>query len=126
MAGWWTRNPFYLWYMLREASCVFITVYALVLLNGVLSLYRGRAAYEAWVAGLSMPWSIGFHALAVLLVLYHTWTWFKIMPRTMPFLRVAGRRVPDALIVAAGLAFSVITSLFLLGAAWWLSPWTPR
>jgi len=32
MAGWWRRNPFYLWYMLREASCVFITLYALILL----------------------------------------------------------------------------------------------
>ena len=28
MSGWWRRNPYYRWYMLRELSCLFITLYA--------------------------------------------------------------------------------------------------
>jgi len=41
MTGWWKRNPFYLWYMLREASCVVITLFALILLVGLYIGYQG-------------------------------------------------------------------------------------
>jgi len=122
MAGWWHRNPFYLWYMLREASCVFITAYALILLVGLARLAQGRAAFEAWLGMLSRPWSIGFHAVALVLVLYHTWTWFKVMPKTLPFVRLGGRRVPDVLIVASGIAASAVLSVILLVTVRWVSP----
>ena len=118
MAGWWRRNPFYLWYMLREASCVFITLYALVLLWGLARLAHGRVAYEAWLASLSSPGAILFHAVALALVLYHAWTWFKVMPRTMPFVRVGAWRVPDGLIVAFAFASSIVLSAALLIAVW--------
>ena len=115
MAGWWKRNPFYLWYMLREASCVFITAYALVLLWGLYRLSQGRLFYEKWLEGLASPVAIAFHVIALLLVLYHSWTWFKIMPKTLPFVRVAGWRVPDKLIVVSGLsAVAVFTASILL------------
>jgi fumarate reductase subunit C len=118
MAGWWRRNPFYLWYMLREASCVFITAYALVLLWGLARLAQGRGAYEAWLASLSSPGAVLFHAVALALVLYHAWTWFKVMPRTMPFVRIGAWRVPDGLIVAFAFASSIVLSGALLIAAW--------
>jgi fumarate reductase subunit C len=116
MAGWWRRNPFYLWYMLREASCVFITAYALILLAGLARLTQGAAAFEGWLEILSRPWSIGFHAVMLVLVLYHAWTWFKVMPKTLPFVRLGGRRVPDVLIVSSGLAASVVLSAILFVA----------
>jgi fumarate reductase subunit C len=125
MAGWWCRNPFYLWYMLREASCVFITAYALVLLLGLYRLIQGKAAFEGWLASLSSPASLVLHATAVLVVLYHAWTWFKVMPRTMPFLRIGNRRVPDGLIVSFAIASSVVLSMALFVAVWWSSLWTP-
>lgn len=118
MAGWWRRNPFYLWYMLREASCVFITLYALVLLWGLARLAQGRAAYEAWLASLSSPGAILFHAVALALVLYHAWTWFKVMPRTMPFVRIGAWRVPDGFIVAFAFASSIVLSGALFIAVW--------
>lgn len=117
MAGWWRRNPYYLWYMLREASCLFITAYALVLLTGVFRLQQGKVFFDAWRESLSSPVALAFHALTLMLVLYHAWTWFKIMPRTMPFLRVAGWRVPDGLIVATGLASVLAFSALILWAA---------
>jgi len=118
MAGWWRRNPFYLWYMLREASCVFITIYALVLLWGLARLSQGKPHFEAWLASLASPVSIAFHALALALVLYHAWTWFKVMPRTMPFVRIGTRRVPDGLIVAFAFASSIVLSGALFIAVW--------
>lgn len=117
MAGWWRRNPFYLWYTLRELSSLAVTAYALVLLVGLARLRQGEAEFDAWREALASPASLGFHALALLLVLYHAWTWFKVMPKTLPLLRIAGRRVPDEAIVAAGLAAAVLASALLLWAA---------
>ena len=118
MSGWWRRNPFYLWYTLREWSAFFLTGYALVLLSGLARLVQGEAQYEAWRASLHSPAALAFHAVAMLLVLYHAWTWFKVMHKTLPFLRLAGRRVPDATIFAAGIVSSIVLSLALL---WWLA-----
>ncbi len=114
MAGWWRRNPFYLWYTLREWSAFFLTGYALVLLSGLARLVQGEAQYEAWRASLASPAALAFHAVALLLVLYHAWTWFKVMHKTLPFVRVAGRRVPDGAIFAAGIAGSALLSALLL------------
>lgn len=122
MAGWWRRNPFYLWYMLREASCVFVTAYALVLLVGLVRLAQGRAAFDAWREDLASPLAIAFHALALALVLYHAWTWFKVMPRTLPFVRIGGTRIPDRLIVAAGVASAAVSSIAVFIAVWWFRP----
>ena len=117
MGGWWRRNPFYLWYMLREASCVVITIYALILLVGLARLAQGEVAYEDWLERLAQPWAIAFHAVALVLVAYHAWTWFKIMPKTLPFVRIGGWRVPDRAIVACGVAAIGVCSAALFWAA---------
>ena len=81
------RNPYYLWYMLREASCVFVTVYALVLLGRpVPPRCKGRPPMKAWRESLASPLSLAVsRARAGVLSLYHSWTWFKVMPKTLPF-----------------------------------------
>ena len=117
MAGWWRRNPYYLWYMLREASCVFITAYALVLLVGLARLYQGNSYFESWRESLATPGAIAFHAVALVLVFYHAWTWFKVMPKTMPFVQLGGRRVPDRLIVASGAVAAIVFSALVFWAA---------
>jgi fumarate reductase subunit C len=110
MAGWWKRNPFYLWYMLREASCLFITAYALMLLWGLWRLQQGKIQYEGWRESLSSPLSLAFHAVALVLVVYHSWTWFKIMPKTLPRIPV-----PDWLVVTGGVTgVLACTALILL------------
>ncbi len=126
MSSWWTRNPYYLWYMLREASCAFITVYALILLAGLFRLYQGRQFFDAWRDSLSRPLSLAFHAVALVLVLYHSWTWFKVMPKTLPFIRIGATRVPDGLIVATGVAAAATASSILFVAVWWFGVWTAR
>jgi fumarate reductase subunit C len=115
ISGWWRRNPFYLWYMLREASCVFVAGYALVLLYGVYRLSQGRDAFDGWRTALTSPWSIAFHLVALLFVLYHAWTWFKVMPKTMPFIAIGGKRLSDKAIISAGVTAAAIlsTTLFL-------------
>lgn len=120
MGAWWNRNPFYGWYMLRELSCIFVTAYAVVLLVGLARLAEGRAAFDAWRASLASPWSVAFHVIAFVLVLYHAWTWFKVMPKTLPFVRVGGHLVGDRTIIASGVAAAVLASLVVFVAVWWL------
>ncbi|MBV8032776.1 MAG: fumarate reductase subunit C [Betaproteobacteria bacterium] len=119
MAGWWKRHPYYLWYMLREASCVFITAYALILLWGLRRLAQGEGPFEDWLESLGTPGSLAFHALALPVVLYHAWTWFKVMPKTLP-----DTRLPAAAIVAGGVAASAACSAALLVAVWWFGLWS--
>jgi fumarate reductase subunit C len=121
MGSWWRRNSFYSWYMLREASSVFVVVYALVLLTGLWRLTQGQEAYDAWRASLASPLAIVFHLLALWMFLMHASSWFKVMPKTMPFVRMGGKRVPDATIIrggiAAAVACTVIVYLVFLGVA---------
>jgi fumarate reductase subunit C len=119
MTGWWRRNPFYLWYMVREASSLFITIYALVLLMGLWRLSQGQAAFDAWRAALTAPASMVFHLVALVLVIYHSWTWFKIMPKTMPFIRIRGRRIADRTIIASGVIATILSSLVLFVVVRW-------
>ena len=116
MGGWWRRNPFYRAYMLREATALFVALYAIVLLTGLARLAQGRAAYEAWRAALVTPAALAFHALALAAFAYHAWTWFAVMPKTLPAVRIAGRRIPDAAIVAGGVTAACVASavLFLI------------
>ena len=119
MTGWWRRNPYYLWYMAREASCVFITVYALILLWGLMRLSQGEVRFEDWLESLSSAKSIAFHAVALPFVIYHAWTWFKVMPKTMPY-----TRTPDYVIVTAGVTASLLCSAALFVAVWWFGLWS--
>lgn len=111
MGGWWRRNPFFLRYMVRESSAVFLAVYAVILLVGVFRLSQGEGAYNAWLAALTNPLAIVFHLVALLTVAYHAYTWWKVMPKTMPTLRVAGKPISEIALSAGGWTATVVVSL---------------
>jgi fumarate reductase subunit C len=117
MDGWWRRNPYFVRYMAREATAVLVAAYAFVLLIGLICLARGEAGYDAWLDALSKPWSLALHVLLLVVFVYHTWSWFQIMPKTMPLLFVEGRKVPSAVITGAGLAAAAVCCLALVVAA---------
>ena len=114
MARWWRRDPYFTVYMAREATAIFVVAYALVLLAGVICLARGEAAYASWLAALASPTALVFHGLILAVFAYHTFSWFRIMPKTMPPLSVAGRRVPACAITGAGLIASAVASIAML------------
>jgi len=111
MEGWWRRDPYFLRYMAREATAPFVAAYALVLLAGIVRLAQGEAAYEAWVESLRSPASIVLHAGLVAVFLYHTLTWFLIMPKTMPPIAIGGRKLGPAAVTSAGIAIAGLLSL---------------
>ena len=118
---WWAKPP-YLAYTLREATGIAIAVYALVLLAGVICLAAGESAYNGWLAFLASRWSLAMHAMILIAMVFHLWSWFAIMPKTMPRLVVGGRYVEPRLITAAGIAVATLASLLLLVIAARISP----
>jgi fumarate reductase subunit C len=112
MAGWWRRNPYFVRYMIREASAIFLAGYALVLLVGLFCLFLGEVAYDAWRAALATPVSVAFHVLALILVGYHSYTWFMVMPKTAPDLPIDPRlMIRSAFAAAAGLSLLILLIL---------------
>ena len=120
MQGWWRRNPYYVRYMLMETTSVIVGLYAGILLVGVWRLSQGQAAYEAWLAALRQPWAVALHGLMRLAMLYHAYTWWKVLPKTLPLIHVCGKPVPGLLISAAGwTATLVISAAVYATVRWW-------
>lgn len=121
MDGWWRRNPYFVEYMIHEGTALFVAAYAVVLLVGLVRLAQGEAAWNAWLLALKSPMSIVFHLLLLAAFSYHSCTWFKIMPKTLPPIRVGGKRLSPTAITGGGLAAMAISSLLLLSLIWGLA-----
>src|SRR6185295_20388682 len=91
MQGWWRRDPFFVRYMVREATAVAVAVYTIVLTVGVVRLAQGEAAWNGWLDALKTPWAMLLHVVLLIAMVVHAKTWFEIMPKTMPMIFVGGR-----------------------------------
>ena len=120
MRGWWRRNPYFVRYMIREGSCVFLAIYTIILLVGLYRLTQGEAAWNAWREALTSTPSILFHWLALLTVSYHAYTWWKVAPKTAPDLRLGGRALPESLITAGGLLATLAASVLVYVIVRWM------
>ena len=121
MDGWWKKNPFYVEYMVHEGTALFVAAYALTLLVGLVRLGQGEAAWNAWLEALKSPLSLVFHAVLLIAVFYHAFTWFKLFPLTMPPIIVNGKRVGPKVVVGSGWTAAVVAALALLGLVWRLA-----
>lgn len=122
MQGWWRRDPFFVRYMVREATALAVLAYAIVLTVGVVRLAQGPAAWNGWLDAHRTPASMVFHLVLLGAFAVHAKSWFDIMPKTMPMLFVGGRRVSASAITRTGWVAVVLASvaLFVL-ACWWQS-----
>jgi fumarate reductase subunit C len=120
MQGWWRRDPFFVRYMVREATAVAVLVYAVVLTVGAVRLAQGEAAWNGWLAALRSPGSVLLHVVLLVAMVVHAKSWFEIMPKTMPMIVIGGRRLSATTITRSGWAAAVIASIALFAwAAWW-------
>ena len=117
MAGWWRKNPFFIEYMVHEGTAFFVAAYALILLVSLVYLGQGEVAWNRWLAFLTSPLSILIHVVLLAGFLYHTWTWFHIMPRTLPPILVSGERLKGSTITWTGLTVTAIASLIVFAIA---------
>jgi len=100
-------------HMAHEASCVFVGLYALLLLWGLRALAAGPEAYQAFLAALGSPLSLGFHWVALAVTLFHTVSWFQVTPKAMP-IQIGEAFVPGPVIVVGHYTVWVALSLFIL------------
>jgi len=115
---WFLRHPRYVRYMAREATCLFIGAYTLLMVWGLRELANGPAAWQAFLECLRSPASVVFHVLALGFASYHSITWFNLTPKALP-LQMGESFVPDAVISGvhyAGWAVLSLAILFLAGA----------
>ena len=122
MQGWWRRDPFFVRYMVREATAVAVAVYAIVLMAGMVCLARGEAAWNGWLGAMQSPWSLLLHGVLLIAMFEHARSWFEIMPKTMPMIFVGGKRLAASTITRSGWAATVVASIVLFALAWWWQP----
>lgn len=122
MEGWWRENPYFVRYMMREGTALVVAAYAFVLLVGLLCLAAGEEAYDRWLAVLGHPLSVMLHLAALAAMIYHTWSWFDIMPKTMPPLYLNGKRVSGIVITRAGLLAAAVATVAVFVLVWRMKP----
>jgi fumarate reductase subunit C len=118
MDGWWKKNPFYVEYMIHESTAFFVVAYAVTLLVGLVRLGQGEAAWNGWLEAMKSPQAIVFHAVLLVAIAYHAFTWFKLFPLTMPPIVVNGKRLEPNVVVGSGWTAAVVAALALLGLVW--------
>ena len=118
MQGWWRRDPFFMSYMIREATAIGVLVYAVVLCVGVVRLSQGEAAWSGWLAALGSPGSILLHLVLLVCMVVHAKSWFDIMPKTMPIMFIGGKRVEASTITRSGYAAVVVVTALVLLLVW--------
>jgi fumarate reductase subunit C len=122
MRGWWKRDPFFMRYMARELTAFAVLAYAIMLAVGLVRLAQGEAAWNAWLAAVKSPLGLLLHGVIFVSMVVHAKSWFEIMPKTMPYLHVGGRRVAAKTITRAGFAAAIVaTAVVLLAAKAWQS-----
>ncbi|MEH6516123.1 MAG: hypothetical protein V7742_05540 [Halioglobus sp.] len=117
--GWWLHNSFFFWYMLREATSLFVGLYCVILLTGLYRLSQGEIAWNSWLTSLTHPASIAFHCLALMAALYHAVTWFKLAPKIM-VVRLGDWTLPQKSMLVGQWLIFVVCSISLLFVLLWI------
>ncbi len=97
---WWTEIPFYIMYMIREGTAIFMLLYTMHLMVGLNALSQGREVFVTWSHAQNTPFLIGFAFICFVMALYHTATWFFATPKVMP-IQIKDKKVPAKVIISA-------------------------
>lgn len=110
---WWSKHPFYRFYMVREATVLPLILFTLFLLCGLASLVKGPHAWIEWQHFMQNPLVIAINIVALAGSLFHAATFFSMMPQVMP-IRVKGKLLSPKVIIAAQWGAVTVISLFVL------------
>ena len=105
-ATWWLRNKTYLKYIFRELTSLFTLWIAIELLVIIIlavimpepgNPWNSIDAQAAISDFIQNPIVIGLNILSLIAILFHTVTWFNIMPKAVRFFR--SRRPEDTRLI---------------------------
>ncbi len=116
---WWLQSRPYFLFMVRELTAVFVMIFALHLLSGVIALSQGEAFWNAWVARAAASNTLMLGGLVTLFfVLYHSVTWFIAGAAVTP-LQIGDFKVSVPMFVLGNMglvvAVAAIIGYFTLG-----------
>ena len=117
-ANWWTRKKFYTMYMIRESSVLLAMLFALELLAGMICAATGNdtSCLIKWINFMA-SWPVKIvNVIGLFAVLYHTYTWFNLMPKAQR-LMVKGEPMPGSFVKVALYGALFITSLVAIALA---------
>ena len=112
-ATWWLQKRSYLYFMLRELTAVFVAAYCVILLVLLWRLKQGVVGYQDFLNLLRTPWSVGFHVIALVFAIYHTVTWFNLLPKVI-VLRSGEEKIPGVFLVAGHYLAWILVSVLLV------------
>lgn len=111
--AWWTRNRNYTIYMLREASSLFIALWAWRFLAQLRHLRRGAGAYESFVRAQRNPLWVLFNLVTFAFAALHSVTFLQAAGMG-PRVRVGGRKVTEQQITQGAFAGWAAASVAVL------------
>jgi fumarate reductase subunit C len=106
---WWVRRRAYVAFILRELSSLFVAWLVVYLLLLVHALDAGSDQYRTFLSWADNPWVLALNAIALLFLVLHAVTWFRLAPQAV-VVRLRGRRLPPIWIVAANFALWALVS----------------
>ena len=113
---WWMQQWSYFRFVLRELTSLGVAYSCVILLCWIRALSLGPEAYEALEKRLASPVFLLLTVISLVLVLFHTITWFRLSAHAM-VVRVGGKRIPGVLISASNYVAWLVVSGIL---AWLL------
>lgn len=113
---WWMQQWSYFRFVLRELTSLGVAYSCVILLCWIRALSLGPEAYEVLEKRLASPVLLLLTVISLLLVLFHTITWFRLSAHAM-VVRVGGKRIPGVLISASNYVAWLVVSGML---AWLL------
>ena len=115
---WWLANKFHKFYMLREATAVFMLLFSFIILKGVVALKTGPEEFSLFIEFLKSPLIILLNIITLIALMIHAVTFFNMSPKTVR-LEIAKKKVEDSLLVKIEwVGFVVVTFIiikFLIG-----------
>lgn len=110
---WWLKHPHYLKFMIRELTAVFVGYFAFWTICLVLQAARGPEELSRFLQAMAAPGWLIWHAIGLVGVLFHTYTWFETAPKVL-VLRIGEKKVPEAVVIGAQWAVLVVVSIVFL------------
>jgi len=96
---WWLEKGSSVHFIVRELTSLGVAYSAVLLVVTVAAVRSGEAAYGRLSGWLASPWAIGWHALLLATLLYHSFTWLHLAPKAM-LVKLGGKKVPGSAILA--------------------------
>jgi fumarate reductase subunit C len=113
---WWLKRRYYLTFILRELSSIFVcwsVVYLLLLVHAVFQP-AGQAVlrYEQFWSWSRSPGILVLNLVSLFFVVFHAVTWFNLAPQAM-VVYLRGKRVPGRWIAGSNYAAWALVSVLV-------------